>query len=342
MTPGPFLWALLAAALFGAATPASKALLDDVGPFTLAGLLYLGAAIAVLPTLRALPRRVLDDRPTLRRLAGAVVLGGIVGPALLMIGLAHASASAVSIWLSLETVFTALLARAFFREHVSARTVLALLMIVGAVALLASPSPAALTPAALLVAGACLAWGADNNLMSLVDGVSPAQSTFVKGLVAGATNLGIGLAVEGAPSASPSTLGLGLVVGALGYGASLVLYVAASQQLGATRSQLVFSTAPFWGLGISWAALGDPITPVAIAAGALVALALAMLPRDRHAHRHVHVPIAHAHWHRHDDGHHHHAHERPPRLGWHYHAHQHDAEEHEHPHEPDLHHRHGH
>jgi drug/metabolite transporter (DMT)-like permease len=48
---GPVLSCLLAAALFGASTPASKLLLDEaVGPLTLAGLLYLGAGIATLPS----------------------------------------------------------------------------------------------------------------------------------------------------------------------------------------------------------------------------------------------------------------------------------------------------
>ncbi|UJR78750.1 DMT family transporter [Sandaracinus amylolyticus] len=342
MTAGPFVWALLAAALFGASTPASKALLDELGPFTLAGLLYLGAALAVVPRAGGVPRGALRDGRTLRRLGGAVLFGGVVGPVLLLAGLAIASASAVSIWLSLETVFTALLARVFFREHVGPRTALAIALIVASSALLASPSLEALTPAALLVAGACLAWGLDNNLMSLVDGVSPAQSTLVKGLVAGATNLAIGLVVEGVPAFDPRTLALALLVGATGYGISLVLYVAASQQLGATRSQAVFSTAPFWGVALSWLVLGEPVTPIAVVASVLLALALVVLPRDRHAHAHTHERIEHAHWHRHDDAHHEHAHEVVPRFGWHFHAHVHDPLTHEHAHEPDLHHRHDH
>lgn len=342
MIAGPFLWALLAAALFGASTPASKALLEELGPFTLAGLLYLGAALAVVPQARTIPSAALRDGRTLRRLGGAVVFGGIAGPVLLLAGLALASASAVSIWLSLETVFTALLARLFFREHVGARTALAILLIITSSALLASPSLEALTPAALLVGGACLAWGLDNNLMSLVDGMSPAQSTLVKGLVAGATNLAIGLAIEDAPAIGWRTLALAMLVGATGYGLSLVLYVGASQQLGATRSQAVFSSAPFWGVALSWLALGEPVTPSALVASVLLAIALVILPRDRHAHTHVHERVEHAHWHRHDDAHHEHPHDGMPPLGWHFHAHVHEPVTHEHAHEPDLHHRHDH
>jgi hypothetical protein len=43
----PSALAIGAAALFGAATPASKLLLAELTPFQLAGLLYLGAALRV-------------------------------------------------------------------------------------------------------------------------------------------------------------------------------------------------------------------------------------------------------------------------------------------------------
>ena len=43
----------------------------------------------------------------------------------------------------------------------------------------------------------------------------------------------------------------GLLVGTLAYGASIALYITAAQQLGATRAQMVFATAPFFGAGLS-------------------------------------------------------------------------------------------
>ena len=100
---GPIALALLAAALFGAATPASKFLLSGLTPFQLAGLLYLGAALGVAPAawreggLR-LPGR--SDRLNRIRLFGAVVLGGIAGPVLLLLGLRMADAASVSLWLN--------------------------------------------------------------------------------------------------------------------------------------------------------------------------------------------------------------------------------------------------
>ena len=82
--------ALVSAILFGASTPASKLLLGSLGPFQLAGLLYLGAALGMAFPLERERRRVAPSRldaRNLRRLAGAVVFGGVIGPVLLLFGL---------------------------------------------------------------------------------------------------------------------------------------------------------------------------------------------------------------------------------------------------------------
>ena len=71
--------------------------------FTLAGLLYVGAALAVLPVVAvvARPTRAAIGRG-LPRLAVAVVAGGAVGPVLLALGLRRTSAATASLLLNLE------------------------------------------------------------------------------------------------------------------------------------------------------------------------------------------------------------------------------------------------
>lgn len=335
-------WCLLAAALFGASTPASKALLGTLDPFALAGLLYLGAALAVAPVALRSPWKKLDRR-SLLLLAGAVLFGGVVGPVLMLRGLASSSAATTALWLNLETPATAILGVALFREHIDRRAVAAAGLVVIASALLAAPfDPGALTAAAL-IAGACACWGLDNNLTALIDGLTPAQVTLAKGLVAAAVNLSVAQALPA------SSVGWALGVGALGYGLSLVLYVAAAQQLGATRSQTIFATAPFFGLLVAWRLLGEPVAPEQVIAGLLMAAAVALLAGSDHGHVHTHGAQRHTHWHRHDDGHHggHLAdHVAPqtefPPQAWHIHEHSHEAQTHDHEHLPDLHHRHDH
>jgi drug/metabolite transporter (DMT)-like permease len=341
-TVRPFLLALLAAALFGAGVPASKSLLTGLSPFQLAGLLYLGAALGVAPaTVRAglrLPRA--GDRSRLR-LAGAVAAGGVLGPLLLLFGLRLAGAASVSLWLSFEIAATALVGVLFFRDRIGARGAAGVLCAIAGAALLGAREGASGIAAGGLVLAACACWGLDNQLTALIDDLTPSQTTFWKGLVAGATNLAIGLAT--APLAvSGATVAAGIGVGTLAYGASLALLIAASQTLGATRAQSVFASAPFFGAGFAMLFLGESLGAAHLAAALLFAAGAALLSLDRHAHTHTHPAQEHEHAHRHDDGHHDHPHPDLPRSLWHTHRHRHEPRLHRHPHWPDLHHRHEH
>lgn len=338
----PVVWCLAAAALFGASTPASKELLGDMGPLTLASLLYLGAALGVLPVVaKGGSRRLAMQRKNVLMLVGAVIFGGVLGPILLLIGLEKAPSASVSLWLNLETVATALLAWACFREHLDRRTWLAVVLTVVAGIVLASPSGFGLAPAAGLVALACVCWGLDNNLTALVDGFTPAQTTFAKGVCAGGVNLALAANFESLQLGWTVVLGA-LIVGVLGYGLSIVLYIQGAQHLGATRSQVLFSTAPFLGMLLAWTALDEPILVSQLIAIAVLAPALWLLMSARHEHEHEHEAQTHTHSHRHDDGHHAHVHDGLPASLRHTHEHTHEPQVHAHAHEPDLHHRHQH
>lgn len=338
------LLALLSALLFGASTPASKLLLGSLEPFQLAGLLYLGAALAMLPVAALQHRsgtRFRLDGANAARLAGAVLFGGVLGPVLLLVALRWTLAGSVSLLLNLEMVATAVLGVWLFREHLGRRGWAGVGCAVAAGAILAGGGGWPGVYAALLVAAACLCWGVDNQLTASIDGITPAQATLVKGAVAGAANLAIGLVA--APLRAPSAvLATALAVGALSYGASIALYVASAQELGATRAQAIFASAPFVGAALSFAWLGEPVGSAHALAAVLLIASVAALLSSRHGHAHVHEAVVHVHSHRHDDGHHLHAHpELPPGIR-HSHAHSHARLVHAHPHWPDLHHRHEH
>jgi drug/metabolite transporter (DMT)-like permease len=338
----PVLWCLAAALLFGASTPFSKALLEHMGPLALAGFLYLGAALGVAPfALTGGWSRKSIDRRNVKFLMGAVVLGGVLGPILLLYGLSLAPAASVALWLNLETPATVILAALFFRENMDRSAWLATALIFGASLLLASPSGFGSLLPALLLTSACICWGLDNNLTSLIDGFTPSQSTFVKGVCAGSVSLGLALVFEQVTPSGLAVLGA-LAVGALSYGASISLYISGAQHLGASRSQMIFATSSFWGVLLAWGLLGEALGWLVWCAGLLMVLALWLLHRERHGHFHRHEEQHHTHWHRHDDGHHNHVHKGLPAWAWHTHEHLHPSMEHEHPHRPDLHHRHDH
>ena len=335
--------ALSSAALFGAATPFSKALLSSFDAFQLAGLLYLGAAIgscglAFRKRPYTLPWQM--DRRNQIRLIGAVCFGGALAPLLLLLGLKVASAASVSLWLPLELVATAILGTLLFRDHLGRFGWIGMAGVIAAGALLSVGEKNAGISAGLLVMGACACWGFDNNFTALIDGITPAQSTFWKGLVAGTVNLTIGLVSQdyaGTTGTTAAALGVGVIC----YGASIVLYITAAQNIGATRGQMFFAASPFFGVVLSIALLGESITVIQLAAAAILAGSLLLVFRDRHDHEHFHDEQEHEHSHQHHDGHHEHEHlEIVP--GRHTHKHKHVPVTHRHPHWPDLHHRHDH
>lgn len=340
--------ALVAAILFGAATPASKLLLGSLAPFQLAGLLYIGAMLGMVPLVAREGRGPLIptlDPANFRRLATAIVLGGLVGPALLLIGLRASTAGSIALILNLEGVATAVLGVLFFREHLGSIGWLGVGGAVVATGLVAGGHDWPGTVGALFAAAACLCWAVDNHATALIDGLSAERSTLLKGLFAGTSQLAIG-AVISPWTAPPATVLAALAVGALSYGVSISLYIRAAHRLGATRAQAVFASAPFIGAGLSILVLGERPPALHGVAALLLIASVAALFAGRHSHLHAHSSMRHTHSHRHDDAHHTHAHEPssvPSSAGAeHVHEHVHEPMSHDHPHWPDLHHRHDH
>ena len=340
--------ALGAAVLFGASTPMAKTLVGEMSPLLLAGLLYLGSGIGlgVVLMLRAATsgtRSIIRPRGAdLVWLLAAVVVGGLIGPYLLMYGLRLTDSASASLILNLEGVLTALLAWFAFKENVDRRIAFGMTLIVAGGALL-SMGPALRAgglAGPLAIAGACLAWAIDNNLTRKVSSNDAMLTACIKGLVAGPCSLALALSSGAHLPAGILLLQAGLL-GFVGYGLSLTLFVLALRRLGTARTGAYFSLAPFIGAALA-VALGAPLTTPLIAAGLLMGCGVWLHLTERHAHRHRHSAQEHEHSHSHD-AHHRHAHGtdwdgREP----HSHPHVHDPIEHDHAHYPDVHHRHGH
>ncbi len=336
--------ALGAALLFGGGTPFAKKLLEAVDPWLLAGLLYAGSGVGLF-VLRRIVRgpRVAMSRNDALWLGAAIVSGGVVGPALLMLGLSSMPASGASLLLNAEGAFTALLAWFAFKENFDRRIALGMALIVAGAIVLSWPGEARFGAAlpALAVVGACFAWGLDNNFTRKVALNDATFIAMAKGLIAGTTNIALAL-LAGAKLPGMATAAGAAVLGFLSYGLSLALFVLALRELGTARTGAYFSTAPFAGAVLSLLLLGEPMTVQLAIAGLLMAAGVWLHLSERHEHRHRHVALTHEHDHEHDE-HHRHRHDPPLAAGErHSHSHKHEPMRHSHPHYPDSHHRHDH
>lgn len=371
-------YALLASLLFGVTTPVAKTLLADVNPITLAGLFYAGSGIGLwlyrtaLRVSRALklpnsskvqtdpksqtetaespdakppgaepPTKASNQRDWLW-LAGAIASGGVAAPILLMIGLRDTQASSASLFLNLEGVFTALIAWFVFKENFDARVMTGMLLIVaGGIVLSFSGGALALSMGLLLIALACAGWAIDNNLTRNVASLDAARIASIKGLSAGFVNLSIA-SVAGAALPNAMACVEALVIGFLGYGVSLVLYVLALRHIGAARTGAYFALAPFVGSIISIAFLKEPLTMQLLGAAALMAVGIYLHLTEVHDHEHQHEELEHEHEHTHDEHHQHEHSSNDPPGEPHTHWHKHEKLIHKHPHFPDQHHQHKH
>ncbi|WP_119303914.1 EamA family transporter [Dongia deserti] len=337
------IYALGSAALFGLSTPFAKSLLGNVSPWLLAGLFYLASGLG-LGMFRLAWRggEAGLNRHDIPWLGAAILSGGVCGPVLLMFGLTNTPASDTALLLNLESVLTLAIAWVVFKENVDRRLFIGAVAIVVGAVVLSWPGEleAELGWGPILIAGACLAWAIDNNLTRKVSAADPVQVAMLKGLVAGTANVGIAIAV-GAQMPPVGFLAGAAVVGFLGYGVSLVLFVFALRHLGTARTGAYYSLAPFIGAAAAIVMLGEQVTFPFLIGGALMAVGLWLHLTERHLHIHEHESMEHDHAHVHDE---HHQHDHPFPVGPepHSHVHQHGRLIHRHVHYPDLHHRHLH
>lgn len=343
------IYALAAALLFGMTTPLAKTLLEHVAPLMLSSLFYLGASMGLglyllvgLCSAKTSKREASLKVADLPWLCGATLCGGILAPVLLMTGLAVAPATSASLFLNLEGVFTALIAWFVFGENFDRRIALGFGAIVAGSVLLSVQfgQTIAINPGVIPIVAACLGWAIDNNLTGKIAGSSPAQITCIKGLVAGLVNLAIALTVHQQLPGSWELV-LALVVGCLGYGVSLMLFVLALRHLGTARTGAYFAMAPFVSAGLSIVLLHELVTSTIMASGLLMALGLYLHLSESHSHEHSHELVEHEHRHVHDL-HHHHDHDFEVGKGAHSHWHKHELVVHDHVHYPDMHHKHAH
>lgn len=341
------LFALGAAALYAVNIPLSKLLLQRVEATMLAALLYLGAGVGML--LAGLIRRgVTRQRPQAAPLTRkelpytlAMVLLDILAPILLMLGISRTSPANVSLLNNFEIVATSLIALIVFKEVISKQLWLAIALVTLASVILSLEPGGGLgfDAGALLVLGACLCWGFENNCTRKISNKSAQEIVIIKGCGSGLGSFLIALGL-GEPLPAPLFALAALALGFVAYGLSINCYILAQKDLGAAKTSAYYSVAPFLGVAFSLVLLGERPGLRFYLALAIMALSAVLMARDsvklQHSHTHQHT---HTHPHRHGDLVHTHPHTH---THSHLHVHRGDAEDHSHPHGDLPDHRHSH
>lgn len=345
-----YLYAISAAVLFGASTPAAKILLGKIDPWLLAGVLYLGSALGlfIIFSLHIVLHKTALNEASLKYkdwkwLLCTVFIGGILGPVFLMVGLSKVSASSASLFLNLEAVFTALLAWFVFNEHVDYKIALGMLSIVIGSLILSWKGNLndQNIQGSMLIAGACLCWAIDNNLTRKISAANPVQIAMIKSFVAGLINTSFAI-IYGSLLPDYLILFTASTIGFISYGLSLILFIFGLRYIGAARTGAYFSLAPFVGAGFAITFLEDPVSFQFILAALFMGIGIWLHLTEYHSHEHQHEELEHEHTHAHDEHHQHNHLFLDEKSNPNTHLHKHKPISHKHPHYPDIHHRHKH
>ncbi len=284
------LFALLAAALYAVNVPLSKLLMPQVSPTMLAGLLYLGAGIG-MGVLMAVKRAVgAEDQAALlcRRdlpYTVSMVVLDIAAPVLLMFGIANTNSSNVSLLNNFEIVATSVVALLIFKEHISKKLWAAILLVVAASAILGFEGNDGLVfnKGSLLVLGACLCWGVENNCTRSISGKSAEEIVLIKGIFSGLGSIALAFLVRERLPQLGYLLAV-MLLGFVSYGLSIQLYIKAQSRLGAAKTSAFYSVAPFLGVGFGFLILRErPALSFYIGLAIMVAATLLMIwdtPRE--------------------------------------------------------------
>ena len=279
-------FAVLAAALYATNVPLSKLLLEHAAPTMMAAFLYLGAGIGlfILGRIQKASGRGASAEPLTKAdlpyTVGMVVLD-IIAPILLMLGIERTSSANVSLLNNFEIVATSLIALFIFKEVISKRTWLAIVLVTSASAILSFEGAGSFefNTGSLLVLGAATCWGLENNCTKMISGKSSVQIVTIKGCFSGIGSLVVAFAVgESLPAIK--YIAFILLLGFVAYGLSINFYIMAQKDLGAAKTSAYYSVAPFLGVGFSMALLGEAPGAQFYIALAIMALSTVIMVKD--------------------------------------------------------------
>ncbi|MBR2811176.1 MAG: DMT family transporter [Solobacterium sp.] len=291
------LYAFLAAVFYAVNVPISKVLLNNVGPTTMAALLYLGAGIGI-GLLALINRKDREQSEPLAKKDLPFVIGMIVldiaAPIFLMLGINAGSPANASLLGNFEIVATTIIALFIFREAVSRRLWAAIGLITLSSILLSFEGADSFrfSYGSLLVLLATICWGFENNCTRNISSKSTYEIVVFKGIFSGAGALGIAL-IKHEAMPGIGYIASALLLGFVAYGLSIFLYVRAQNVLGVAKTSAYYAAAPFVGAFLSFVFLKEKLSWMYLAAlavmiaGSAIVVADTLVRHHEHAHQHT-------------------------------------------------------
>lgn len=259
------IFAILSSALYAINIPLSKLLLNDTPPTMMASYLYLGAGLGVgiLFLLTKNKENKNSEKYTkkdLKYVIGMIILD-IIAPILLMFGLLDSASSNASLLNNFEIVCTSLIALFIFKEQISKKMWVAIILITISSFVLSfnDITTFKLSWGAIYVLLATLCWGLENNCTRNLANKNVYSVVTIKGIFSGLGSLIVALVLK---EQFPDFIYivLAMILGFIAYGLSIFFYILAQGEIGASKTSAYYSVAPFIGALLSFIILKESLS----------------------------------------------------------------------------------
>src|SRR3989338_9260333 len=280
-----YLFAILAAVMFGSVSVLAKPLVSSVDPILLASLVYIISAITLSPLARKQKQKF--SRKDILLIVSIAVCGAVIAPSLYFVGLTHASASDAALIANGEVFFSVLLAVMFFRERLRFVGWVAILLVLSGMIIITTNLNFAdftlqqIHYKDMLLIMSMLFWAFDNNLSRyLAQKMNVANIVQIKSAIGGVMLLVIALLVFKVDiNVEVDQLIPILVLGSIGFAASLYFFLHGLKRIGTVRTITIFSMSSIFGLVAAAIFLAEQISWYQIVAAGIMILGIYLVSR---------------------------------------------------------------
>lgn len=278
-----YLFAVLAAIMFGSVSVLAKPLVSSVDPILLASLVYIISAITLSPFAQKKKQKL--TRKDILLILSIAVCGAVIAPSLYFVGLTHASASDAALIANGEVFFSVLLAVIFFKEKLKLVGWIAIsLVLTGMVIVTTDLNFADFTLQQIhykdmLLILAMLFWAFDNNLSRyLTQKLDVAKIVQLKSAIGGVLLFVIAVFVFDVKINidTPQIIPI-LILGMIGFAASLYFFLQSLKRINTVRTITIFSMSSVVGLVAASTFLGERISEYQIMAAGIMILGIYMI-----------------------------------------------------------------
>jgi drug/metabolite transporter (DMT)-like permease len=282
-----YLFAILAAIMFGSVSTVAKPLLSAVNPLLLSSLIYLIAATTLTPL--AQKQSFPDTKKNYLLILAISICGAVIAPSLFFVGLTHASASDAALISNGEVLFSILFAMVFFKERLGKIGYIATALILTGIIIITTDlnfsdfTLQQLHYQDMFLILAMLFWGIDNNLSRiLAQKIHVAKIAQIKFAIGGTILFFIAVFGFGAPlSIESSDIPPIFVLGMVGFAASLYFFLQGLKRINTVRTVLIFSMSSVFGLITAYIFLQEQISWYQIVAAGIMISGVYMMNRKK-------------------------------------------------------------